>query len=383
MPAGHWALSRYGDVKAAFHDPRFGFTGAPLSGLDLATLGHGAGQGGAKPGNAAADLSAALAAQGAKSIERLRGHWFGAADPPDHPRIRAVVKQALAPRMAAMRPRLEETLGRLLGEATAEGTAELGAKVVFPLGAITMAEIIGLPPQHRAYFGRWFVDTECLFGLQVRRETLVPCQEVIQYFSNLVAARRRRPQDDLISDLVAAADERHELTEEELVATCITVLFAGYHSVETFLVNSAALLLARPAELAGLGADPLARWNAVEELLRWVFRPTRRPRFAQTDIEVGPTRIRRGERVDLLLGEANFDPAEFTQPDLLDLARAHNAHLSFGSGPHYCLGAPLARLEAEVFIQALAAHPPRLAPAPDGQPRATRLGDPAALWVTF
>jgi cytochrome P450 len=365
-------------VRAALHDPRLGSADAAAVGpgaLDDARV--------ASAARAHGGLALPFLEQALASIERLRGSWLVLTDPPDHTRIRAVVKRALGPRMARIRPEVEATAGELLEAARSGRPVDLAQAVCAPLPALTMARLIGVPAAHQRHFRRWYADGETLFGQDVRLQGVVASAEVIQYFARLIAERRRRPADDLITDLVAARDERGELTEEELHASCVLLLLAGYTTTERLLAEGTAHLLADQERLNGLASDGERRWNAVEELLRFVSPVVQRRRYARADVEIGGCTIRRGERVELHLAAANRDPGEFSSPDELDLTRRPNTHLAFGSGPHLCLGAPLARLEAEVLLAALAADPPRPEAAPADLPSGRQRSGLAPLWVRF
>ena len=289
-------------------------------------------------------------------------------DDPDHARIRRLAAGAFTPRRAEeQRERITHHASALLDELDAAGESgpvDLIAHFAEPLPIYVICELIGVPAQDGADFRRWTTVLQ-----STRREDRDAARsavgQMIAYLTGLIAAHRAEPRDDLLSALIAARDGGDRLTEDELVSLLFLILWAGYENSVHLIANSVVSLLAQPEQLDVIRRQPdpysHAMGRAVEELLRHdqpVIMALRR--FPLKDIEVAETRIPAGDMVQLCLTSANSDPAVFPDPDRLDLARDPNPHLGLGQGPHYCLGAPLARLEARIAIWTLFQRHPNL-----------------------
>jgi hypothetical protein len=272
-------------------------------------------------------------------------------------------------------PTVHRLAAELVASLYADGGGDLLARVAEPLPVAVIAEMLGVPPADRALLRPWSAAITGMFELNPTEETarlaVRAAQEFSEYLRGLVAARRRDPGEDLISALIAARDDGDVLSEQEMVSTCVLLLNAGHeatvntttlgwlqlfrHPDQLRLLRDATAAVTSPAALASPatpaataaapGFEPLR--GAVEEMLRYDTPLQLFERWVLDDIEVGGTVIPRGSEVALLFGSANRDPARFPDPDRFDLTRpaADNRHLSFGAGIHYCLGAPLARLE--------------------------------------
>ncbi|MFC4912178.1 cytochrome P450 [Actinomadura gamaensis] len=284
-------------------------------------------------------------------------------DPPDHTRLRRLVGRAFTPRLVErLRPRVEELVDDLLAPA-AHGPFDLIGELAYPLPVIIISELLGVPAEDRERFRGWSdalargLDPDFLLPADdlARREEAR--EEFAGYFRDLAARRRAEPRDDLLSALTASYDGE-ALTEAELLATCVLLLVAGHETTVNLIGNGALALLRNPEQLARFRARPERTAVAVEELLRYDPPVQFTVRAALEDVELDGTPIREGELVLLLIGAANRDPSVFPErPGELDLARYENAetarHLAFGLGIHYCLGAPLARLEGGVALRGL------------------------------
>ena len=294
---------------------------------------------------------------------RARNRSFLTLDPPDHTRLRRLVSKAFTPRLVErLRPRVEALVDELLDGVS--GEVDLIATLAYPLPVIVISEMLGVPPRDRDLFKGWsdslargldpdFLLPEDEIG---RRETAR--EEFAAYFRDLAAERRARPQDDLLSALVSVSDGGDVLSEEELLATCVLLLVAGHETTVNLIGNGALALLRDPAQLELFRARPENLQAAVEELLRYDPPVQLTLRAALEDVELDGTPVERGRLVLLLTGAANRDPAVFDDPDRLDLTRYTEGrdaprHLSFGHGIHFCLGAPLARLEGQVALKKL------------------------------
>ena len=361
-PMGFWVLTRYDDVAGMLRDARFG-----RKGFDTLLQ--------ARFGEAGFDLSMLFR------------------DPPDHTRLRALVSKAFTPRVVEeMRGRIQEIVDALLDHAQDVGRMDVIADLAYPLPVIVICEMLGVPAENRDLFRRWSVDiARSLDAIALPTEPEViergtaARHALADYFRGLIAERRRRPKADLLSDLIAAEEQGDKLTEGELMATVLLLFVAGHETTVNLIGNGTLALLRHPVELRALRADPGLIGSAVEELLRYDGPVQRTGRMPNTDVALGGRTIPKGALVLGLIGAANRDPAHFPDPDRLDITRGDNRHLAFGWGIHFCLGAPLARLEAQIAILALVRRLPRLALATARLEwrRASTLRGLTALPVTF
>jgi len=280
-------------------------------------------------------------------------------DPPDHTRLRGLINQAFTPRVVErMRGRIEATVNALLDAVEGDGGMDVVKDFAFHLPAIITAKVVGMPPEDRHQFKAWSDDIASFSAsnrmtVEVADRAQRSVLAVRAYLKEIAAQRRKQPRDDLISRLVDTGDGMERPGEGELLSTCVTFMVGG-HETTTALIGSGLLALMRnPDQLDRLRAEPETARSAVEEFLRYESPNQRIIRLVKEDFELEGRQIRRGQRVMFLLGAANRDPAQFSEPDRLDVCRQPNRHIAFGLGPHFCIGAPLARLEAEVAFTAL------------------------------
>ena len=284
-------------------------------------------------------------------------------DPPDHTRLRALVQKAFAPRLVErMRERIETLTGRLLDRALERGRMDLIGDYALPLPTTIIAEMLGVPAEDRRRFHRWSSALVASSPSGPRMLLVLPSAfAFLRYLKRFLSARRAAPRDDLVSALIEAEEAGDRLVGEELLAMVFLLLVAGHETTVNLIGNGVLALLAHPEQREKLAADPALITRAVEELLRYDGPlETATERFAREDLSIAGTAIPRGGMVLAVLASADRDPRQFANPDILDLARDPNRHLAFGLGIHYCLGAPLARLEAQVAIASLLARAPRL-----------------------
>ncbi|MDA5285017.1 cytochrome P450 [Streptomyces sp. Isolate_45] len=310
-------------------------------------------------------------------------------DPPDHTRLRRLVSKAFtARRVAGMRPRIQAVTDRLLDPIVAAGRADLVADFALPLPVTVISELLGVPVDDRHDFQHW-TDRMVMRGAEPPDPAVVneAWLHMRAYVTELIRDKRARPADDLLSDLVAARDEEQRLTEDELVAMVFLLLAAGYITTVNLIGGGIATLLAHPDQLELLRSDPALLPGAIEEFLRYDGPVSPGiARFAREDVEIAGVSIPRGATVLIGSALADRDPARFTDPERLDITRQDNAHLAFGHGIHYCLGAPLARLEGQIAIGTALRRLPGLALAvpPEEIPwRPGGLRGPRSLPVTF
>ena len=323
-----WMVTRYADVRTVLSDPRL-----------ARDVRRWPGGGRSRPGEATG----------------VYAHMLHA-DPPDHTRLRRVVQKAFTPRLAALSPRAEEIAAGLLDEmAAARGDViDLLGAYARPLPVTVLCELLGIPAADRARI------TVTVTAYDNRAEHQRVERELAAYFTELIAARRAEPGDDLVSALVLARDSAADegaadgLTGSELLATLYLLVMAGFDTTVNLIASGTLALLTHPAEMARLRADPSLLPAAVEELLRFTSPVNHaNDRFTTEEVPVGGVVIPAGEWVLPATSSANRDPARFPGPDRLDLGRDTSGHVAFGYGIHYCLGAPLARMEAEVALGAL------------------------------
>jgi cytochrome P450 len=283
-------------------------------------------------------------------------------DPPEHTRLRGLVSQAFTPkRIRELEPRIEAIAHQLLDDALARREVDLVDALTYPLPVIVIAEMIGVPAEDRARFKAWsdalVAPLGSIFFAPPSPEMVAEQRrirgELESYFVKLVEDRRRTPKDDLLTALVQAELEGSRLSFEELLAMLILLLVAGNETTTNLIGNAALELLAHPDALAALRADPSLVPGAVEEVLRYASPVQMDPRIATRDVEIQGRTVPAGEFVLCWLGSANRDEAVFDDPETFDVRREKNNHIAFGFGPHYCLGASVATLEAVVAVRVL------------------------------
>ncbi len=330
-----WLLLRYDDVVAGFRDPAFSSE---------------------RVADFVAEAGAGPDDEERGPIARVLSSWMSFRDPPDHSRLRRLVQKAFTPRVAEkLRPRIQEIVHGLLDDLARDGGGDFVRGFAFPLPAIVIAELLGVPAEDRDLFKGWSEDIKGLvFGSPdpARLERARHGFECLSdYFGSLLERFRSAPGDNLLSALAAAEEQGDLLSSDELVGTCVLLLFGGHETTTNLLSTGLLALHQNPRERARLLADPDLYRSAVEEILRWDGPLKLMVRWAREPRAVRGVEIRAGDRVFLVQTAANRDPERFPDPDRFDLGRGDNAHLAFGHGIHFCLGAPLARLEAQIGLR--------------------------------
>ncbi|MFE8989416.1 cytochrome P450 [Streptomyces collinus] len=305
----------------------------------------------------------------------LNDHGMLDLEPPDHTRIRRLVSKAFTPRtVERLKPYVRGLADDLVSALVAKGGGDLLKDVAEPLPVAVIAEMLGIPESDRAPLRPWSADICGMYELKPSEDTAAKAVrasvEFSDYLRELIAARRKEPGEDLISGLIAAHDEGDRLTEQEMISTCVLLLNAGHEATVNATVNGWYALFRNPSQLAALRADHTLVPSAIEELMRYDTPLQLFERWVLDEIEIDGTTIPRGAEIAMLFGSANHDPAVFHNPSALDLTRADNPHISFSAGIHYCIGAPLARIELAASMGALLERAPtlRLAAEPERKP---------------
>jgi cytochrome P450 len=344
-PLEGWILTRYDDVQAGLRDPRLA--------SDRISLNMGG-------------MPDALR----EEMHDLGVHvsnWLGFTDPPKHTRMRKLVMRVFTPRLAEeMRPRIQQVVDELIASVEGRGQFDLIVDVAFPLPARVICEILGIPLDYQDRFRRWAEDMLLFAGAigpaiaKVARPARQSYLELTAYFRELTRERRREPRADLLSALAAVEDEAGGLTETELMGLCVFLFIAGHETTVSLLGNGMFALLENPDQYDRLRAQPALIESAVEEFLRFESPIQLATRLPVENVSLRGREIKKGETVILMLSAANRDPERFVEPDRLDLGRLDNKHLAFGWGIHFCLGAPLARVETAVAVRTLFERLPNL-----------------------
>jgi cytochrome P450 len=343
-PADGWVLTRYADILAVLGDRTFSSDERRLRRYRRL-----------QARNRRAGLEDPYEADRA-SMLRL--------DPPDHTRLRNLVSKAFTPRaVAAMRPVVEKYVDELLGALEGRRTIELIRDFAAPLPVSVIAEMLGVPVEDRERFRHWSDEAVRTLGdgtMDDRRRAVAAMEELGAYLEGIAEERRREPRGDLLSGLVAAEEAGDHLSTTELFTTCVLLLVAGNETTTKLIGNAVLALLRHPDQLEILRCEPERIPSAIEELLRYDSPVQLTSRMVLEDRELCGRRLRRGQQLVLLLGAGNRDPAQFEDPEQLDVTRDDVRHLSFSHGLHFCLGAGLARLEGALVLGALLGRFPDL-----------------------
>jgi hypothetical protein len=341
---GGWVLTRYADVQAALADPCLSADRiTPFLARRTPTAG-----------------------EAVEALLRQVGLWVVFTDPPVHTRLRSVLGRVFAGRLIELRrPRVEAIVDSLLDRAAAAGEFDLIRDFAYPLPVTVIGDLLGVPAEDHERLKAWSDELAIFVGSSLTtpdkyERAARGVGELHEYFARLLARRRATRDGSLVSALVAA-ERDGALREDELVASCVLLLFAGHETTANLIGNGALALLRHPDAARAWREDAAMAVSAVEELLRYDGPTPAMVRIAREDVRILGRAIRRGDRLFLMINAANRDPRQFSAPDCLDLRRADNRHLAFGYGIHFCLGASLARLEGQIALPALLSRFPGLA----------------------
>lgn len=292
-------------------------------------------------------------------VMRYLSLWMVFRDPPEHTRLRRLVGTAFTPRsIEALAEPVSRVVDQLLDALPKNQSVDWAQQVAMPLPAYVILDLLGIPHQSYADLKAWSDDLRAFVGSSRAdpdryNRARHGATQLAGFFREVIAARRAAPGEDFVSRMITARDEQGSLSEDELVATCMLVLFAGHETTTHLLSNSANALLDHPDQLQRLRDNPALINPAVEEFLRYDGPSNAITRVVSADHEIGGKLLRSGDRVFAMVNAANRDPRRFDDPQGLDIARQNNRHLTFGFGLHFCLGAPLARLEAQLCFAGL------------------------------
>jgi pimeloyl-[acyl-carrier protein] synthase len=341
-PMGFWVLTRYDDVVTSLRDPRYGRDGfAPLI---EATYG---------PETAEGNLPRSMLMR----------------DPPDHTRLRALVNKAFTPRVIeGMRAHIQAIVDRLLDKVQSARSMDVIEDLAYPLPVTVICEMLGVPLDDQNAIRGWSSDiARSLDAIGLMADPDIVARGVAarrnltEYFRRLLPERRQHPKADLLSLLIAVEEQGDKLNEGELLAMCLLLFIAGHETTVNLIGNGTLALLEHPDQLARFKDDPALIPSAIEELLRYDSPVQWTARIPNADVEAGGRKIPSGSMVIAAIGAANRDPSHFPDPDRLDIVRADNRHVSFGFGIHFCIGAPLARVEGQIALGTLLRRMPDLA----------------------
>jgi cytochrome P450 len=341
--SGMWHIARYADITRILKDPRF-----------VHQL----------PSEERAAMVAKLPAE-MQLYLTLSGQSLLFADPPAHTRLRGMVSKAFSLRMVeGLRPRVQTVADMLLDEAEARDEMDVINEYAIPLTTTIISEMLGVSGESCPQLVRWAGVLVRALDCKQSPEIYLPASqvaiEIYTFFQQVALERNREPGEDILSQLIWAKDAQEQLTEPELIVTATTLFIAGFETTVNLIGNGMLALMTTPGQLDLLRRQPELITSAIEEFLRYDASSQMTSRVASEDTMVGDKTISKGQTVNLLLGSGNHDSEVFTDPDRLDIARSEKPHLSFGMGMHYCLGAPLARLEGRVAVDRLLHRYPHL-----------------------
>ena len=330
-----WVLTRYADITSVLRDGRFSKAQGMTAGLDRLPEDE---------------------RETAKPVFGVFKKQMLYADPPYHTKLRGLVNKTFTPRTVQnMKPHIQNLVDEFLDAVQESGRMDVISDLAFPLPATVIMEMLGLPVEDRAQFKKWSDDLFATIGVVRHTPELFEhahqsVNEMTEYICDIRGKLRDNPKDDLLSALAAVVDQEHRLSDDELVANTILLLGAGHETTTNLIGNGLLALMRHPDQMQALKEDPSLIANAVEEFMRYDNPVQIVWRVPKEDVEIGDKIIGKGEFINLMVGAANRDPERFPDPDRLDLRRDAHGQVGFGLGAHFCLGAPLARLEGQIAI---------------------------------
>jgi cytochrome P450 len=344
---GGWIVTRYDDIVPTFRDvAHFSNYGRFAKAVEY------------------------LPAEDRKKLAPFENHYrqksLLQSDPPDHTRLRALMtKPFSAVNVEAMRPRIRRIAQEVIDSVARRGRMDVIRDLAYPLPFSVLGAIMGLPDKRQDEIKHWADEILLFQGVNRPPVALLERSQAAllamrSFLTDLVNEKRRNPADDVISQLVAAETEGNRLTEQELVYTCVTIMGAGHETTTSLIGNGLYTMLSHPEQWRKLRKNPALLSSAIEEMLRFESPVARQPRVIKDDVELGGKKLLKGQVAFQMLNAANRDPAHFPDPNTFDIERQNNRHLAFGMGIHFCLGAGLARAEAQEVFTAIMERLPNI-----------------------
>jgi cytochrome P450 len=329
-----WHLFSYTSISACLKDPRFSSARVPAMVSRLSEDTH----------------------QKIESLTDTLSRWALFMDPPQHTRIRALLNKSFLPRLVNnMSTRIQALANELIEIKSNQGIFDVISNLAYPLPVIVIGEMLGASLDDRDMLKKWSDDLATFFGVtRMTPEIMFHAQKSIvemkDYFRGILQDHSRTPREDLMASLISTKEKEDFFTEEDILATCTMLIFGGHETTTNLISNGILALIQNSSQMKKLRKSPLLIKTAVEEFLRYDSPVQRISRMVTEDLEIEGRKIKKGNRVFMILGAANRDPVQFEDPSILDITRTHNPHLAFGAGNHFCIGAVLSRLEGQIAI---------------------------------